>query len=147
MSYDNLATVHQLAAYVWFGSLLGTLMFTYLASRRSPDGLVLGAAKIVRISTLIGLPAALVLLIAGFWMMGIAGLNYGSAWVSIGFVAWLLAALVGSGLQHPAARRMRNAGLGSPEALRMARRIILICAVQIAVIIVAVWVMGAQPGG
>lgn len=146
MSYDTLALIHSLAAYIWLASLFGTLLFTTLGSRRSPEELVRGARSIVRFSTRVGLPAAVILLVAGFWMMGDRGGNYGSTWVTIGFVAWLLAAVAGSGLMHPAARRMRNAQAGSAEAQEMARRIALLGGVQIIVLVIAIWAMTSQPG-
>ena len=100
----------------------------------------------VRLAIRIGLPAAIILLIAGFWMMGDAGLNYGATWVSIGFVTWLLAAVVGSAIQHPTARKMRNAAPGSPEAIILAKRILWVGGAQIIVIAIAIWAMSAQPG-
>jgi len=146
VSYDTLKLIHSLAAYVWLGSLFGTLIFTTLSTRRSSAGAIVGATAIVRFSTRVGLPAAVVLLVAGLWMTSTGDVKLGSPWISIGFVTWLIAALVGSGLQHPAARKMRNADAGSAEALRMARRIVLIGGVQIIVLVVAIWVMGAKPG-
>jgi hypothetical protein len=129
MSYANLSLIHSIAAYAWFGSFFGTLIFATLASRRSPEGVVLGAVAI-----------------AGFAMMGQAGLNYGATWVSIGFATWLIAAVAGSGLQHPTARRMRNAAPGSPGQIREAKKILWIGAAQIIVIAIGIWAMSAQPG-
>jgi hypothetical protein len=146
MSYANLSLIHSIAAYAWFGSFFGTLIFATLASRRSPEGVVLGAVAMVRFSTIIGLPAAIILLLAGFAMMGQAGLNYGATWVSIGFATWLIAAVAGSGLQHPTARRMRNAAPGSPGQIREAKKILWIGAAQIIVIAIGIWAMSAQPG-
>ncbi len=145
MSYENLTLIHSLAAYVWLGALFGTLVFTTLGSRHGPEGLVHGARAMVRFFTLVGLPAAIILLIAGFWMMGQVGGNYGSTWITIGFVAWLVAALGGSAIMHPAARRMRNA-TSIDEAMRMARRIALAGGLQIIVLVIAIWAMTAQPG-
>jgi uncharacterized membrane protein len=146
MSYNALALIHSLAAYVWLGSLFGTLVFTTLGARRSPEELVRGAHAIVLFSTRVGLPAAIILLIAGFWMMGDRGGNYGSTWITIGFVTWLVAAVVGSALMHPAAKRMRKAAPGAPEAQEMARRIALVGGMQIVVLVIAIWVMTTQPG-
>ena len=146
MNYDALLWIHSIAAYVWLVSLLVSLVLAVLAARRGPEAVATRARTLVVVSTRVGLPAAVILLIAGFWMMGQASLNYGSTWVSIGFAAWLLAALVGSGFQHPLARRLRNAAPGGAEALKSARIILLIGVAQVFVLVVAIWAMSAQPG-
>lgn len=79
-------------------------------------------------------------------MVGTGEAPKGGIWITIGFVTWLLAALVGSGLMHPAARKMRNAAPGSDEAISYARRIALIGGGEIILIVIAIWAMGAQPG-
>ena len=145
MSYDALKVIHSLAAYVWLGSLFGSLIFATIQTRRSPNGVLTGAVAIVRFSTRVGLPAAVILLIAGLWMMMGYGVANGT-WISAGFVLWLLAALGGSALMHPAARRLRNA-TSDTEAIALARRIVLIGGAEIILVAIAIWVMGAKPGG
>lgn len=145
MSYDTLTVIHTLAAYVWLGSLFGSLIFATIATRRSANGVLTGAVAVVRFSTRVGLPAAVVLLIAGIWML--ASYNVGNGlWINIGFIMWLIAAVVGSALMHPAARKMRNAATDD-EAISYAKRIIWVGALEIIAIAVGIWVMGAQPGG
>lgn len=146
MSYDTLALIHSIAAYVWFGALFGSLVFATLASRRSADGALVGAFAMLRFSTRIGLPAAVILMIAGIWMMTEGGINWGATWISIGFLIWILAAVGGSGLMHPTARKLRTSAVGSPEATAYAKRIIWIGAAQIILIAIAIWAMSAQPG-
>ena len=145
MSYDLLKTIHMLAAYVWLGSLFGSLVFATVQTRRRANGVLVGALAIFRFSTRVGLPAAIILMIAGIWMMVGYGVANG-AWISAGFVLWLLAALGGSGLMHPAARRLRNAATDA-EAVEAARRIVLIGGGEIILVAIAIWVMGAKPGG
>jgi len=144
MSYDALTAIHSLAAYVWLGSLLGTLLATTIGSRKSISGLINGARIMVRFSTMIGLPAAIILLVSGIWMIG-TGNGPTGTWVMLGFVAWLVAAVIGSAMQHPAARKMRKAKTET-EAANYARRIALIGGAQIVVVVFAIWVMGAQLG-
>ena len=146
MNYNALTNLHSLSAYIWLVSLFGTLVFTTIASRRSPAGLIKGAIATVRFSTRVGLPAAVVLLLSGIWMIGTGNAPAGGLWLTIGFVAWLLAAVVGSALMHPAARKMRAAAPGSDEAVGYARRIALIGGAEIIMIVIGIWVMGAQPG-
>jgi hypothetical protein len=99
---------------------------------------------VVRFSTRIGLPAAVILLISGIWM--VAAFNLGSGmWINIGFILWLVAAVVGSALMHPTARKMRNATTDS-ESIALAKRIIWIGAGEIIAIAIAIWVMGVKPG-
>ena len=69
MSYDTLKVIHTLSAYVWLGSLFGSLIFATISTRRSPAGVLTGAVAVVRFSTRVGLPAAIVLLISGIWMI------------------------------------------------------------------------------
>ncbi len=144
MSYDALTAIHSLAAYVWLGSLLGTLLATTIGSRKSLAGLINGARIMVRFSTMIGLPAAIILLLSGLWMIG-AGNGSTGTWVLLGFVAWLAAAVIGTAMQHPAARKMRKAKT-EIEAANYARRIAVIGGAQIVVVVFAIWVMGAQLG-
>ena len=145
MSYDTLALIHSLAAYVWLGSLFGSLVFATLVTRRSENGVLTGAVAVVRFATRVGLPAAIILLISGIWML--VSYNVGNGlWINIGFIMWLIAAVVGSALMHPAARKMRNAA-SDAEAISYAKRIIWVGALEIIAIAVGIWVMGAQPGG
>jgi uncharacterized membrane protein len=65
--------------------------------------------------------------------------------LTIGFVAWLVAAVVGSALMHQAARKMRAAS-NSDEAISYARRIALVGGAEIILVVLAIWAMGAQPG-
>lgn len=146
MSYDTLALIHSIAAYVWFGALFGSLVFATLSTRRSADGVLVGAFAMLRFSTRVGLPAAVVLMIAGIWMMTEGGISWGATWISIGFLVWILVAVGGSGLMHPTARKLRNATVGSPEATGYAKRIIWIGGAQIILIAIAIWAMSAQPG-
>ena len=145
MSYDTLTVIHTLAAYIWLGSLFGSLIFATIATRRSANGVLTGAVAVVRFATRVGLPAAVVLLISGIWML--VSYNVGNGlWINIGFIMWLIAAVVGSALMHPAARKMRNAA-SDAEAISYAKRIIWVGALEIIAIAVGIWVMGAQPGG
>ncbi len=145
MSYDTLTVIHTLAAYIWLGSLFGSLIFATIATRRSANGVLTGAVAVVRFSTRVGLPAAVILLISGIWML--VSYNVGNGlWINIGFIMWLIAAVVGSALMHPAARKMRNAA-SDAEAISYAKRIIWVGALEIIAIAVGIWVMGAQPGG
>ena len=145
MSYDTLKVIHTLAAYIWLGSLFGSLIFATIATRRSANGVLTGAVAVVRFATRVGLPAAVILLISGIWML--VSFNVGNGlWINIGFIMWLIAAVVGSALMHPAARKMRNAATDD-EAISYAKRIIWVGALEIIAIAVGIWVMGAQPGG
>ena len=145
MSYDTLKVIHTLAAYIWLGSLFGSLIFATIATRRSANGVLTGAVAVVRFATRVGLPAAVILLISGIWML--VSYNVGNGlWINIGFIMWLVAAVVGSALMHPAARKMRNAATDD-EAISYAKRIIWVGALEIIAIAVGIWVMGAQPGG
>ncbi|MGI9188235.1 MAG: DUF2269 family protein [Gaiellales bacterium] len=144
MNYDTLKIIHTLAAYVWLGSLFGSLIFATVTTRRSANGVLTGAVAVVRFATRVGLPAAVVLLIAGIWM--VAAYNVGSGmWINIGFILWLVAAVVGSALMHPAARKMRNAATDD-EAIAYAKRIIWVGGGEIVAVAIAIWVMGAQLG-
>lgn len=144
MSYDTLKVIHSLAAYVWLGSLFGSLIFATISTRRSANGILTGAHAVVTFSTRVGLPAAVLLLIAGIWMIASYSVGNGM-WINIGFILWLIAAVVGSALMHPAARKMRNADTDA-EAIALAKRIIWIGGGEIIAIAIAIWVMGAQPG-
>ena len=145
MSYDLLKTIHAVAAYAWLGSLFGSLLYATVVTRRDPAGIFRGALGIVRFSTRVGLPAAVILLVCGIWMVADGGASGGSAWITAGFLLWIVAAVVGSGLMHPAFRKMRNAS--EAEAVLYAKRIVWIGGAEIIAIAAAIWVMGAKPGG
>ena len=145
MSYDLLKNIHMLAAYVWLGSLFGSLVFATVQTRRAPNGVLTGAVAILRFSTRIGLPAAVILLVAGIWMIVSYGIA-GGMWINIGFILWLLAAVGGSALMHPSAKKMRNA-TSDAEAIEYAKRVVLAGGAEIILIAIAIWVMGAKPGG
>ena len=124
MSYDTLKVIHTLAAYVWLGSLFGSLVFATVTTRRNANGVLTGALAVLRFSTRVGLPAAVVLLIAGIWMVASGD---------------------GGALMHPAARKMRNATTDA-EAIGYAKRVIWIGGGEIIAVAIAIWVMGAHIG-
>jgi uncharacterized membrane protein len=129
-TYTVLKTLHILAAAVWVG---GGLMLTILGmrarrNRDEPGQLTKTIAEISFVAPRSFIPASLVLVITGFWMVANGNLPY-DTWVILGIIGWAVTFITGNFFlapaSHKAADALATAGPGDPKTLSSVDRFLL----------------------
>ena len=96
------------------------------------------------------MPASILLLIFGIWTASEGNWDFGQAWISIGFAAFLFSFFLGMAFLGPESGRIKklvqDRSFEDPEVLRRIGRILLFSRIELAVLIVAIWAMVAKPG-
>lgn len=149
--YETLKFIHIVAAIavVGGGLFLTILMATAVVRKRAETILTLNS-----IGQWVGLrffaPAWVLLLAFGVWATLEGNLSFGDAWITIGFVVFAIAFLMGPTVHERHARQLKAAieteGPTSAPALDAARRDMLTSIGELALLIFAVWAMTAKPG-
>src|SRR5436305_1687896 len=129
-TYTVLKTIHVLAAIIWLG---GSLMLMILGERArrdrdDPPRLTRTIGEIAFVAPRTFIPASLVLVITGFWMVQDNGLPY-STWVVLGIIGWGVTFLTGNLFLGPsskkAAEALATAGPSEAQTLSYVDRLLL----------------------
>ena len=87
MDYLLLKWIHILSATILFGTGIGSAFFMFVANRRREiSGIYFAARHVVIADWLFTMPAVIVQLVTGLWLLSIAGYSVSDRWVS-----WALA--------------------------------------------------------
>lgn len=148
--YEGLIIVHILAAAILIGApvVIGGMLARLIGSGDERD--IIGFTNVADLAGRIFGPTALVLLITGIWGASEGNWDFGDAWISIGFAAWIALTIVGVTFHRVNGRRTREVveqqGAGSAAALVRLRRTLMVLSGEFAVLAVVVWAMVAKPG-
>ncbi len=149
--YEFLKFVHVLMAVIWVG---GGVLIQVLALRAT------GSKDAARTATFAGdaewvglrifMPASVLLLVFGVWAASEGNWDFGKAWISIGFGAFLFSFLLGMLVLGPESGRIKKLvranGFEHPEVQRRLSRIYAFSRFELLVLLVAIWAMVAKPG-
>ena len=150
-TYQWLLTVHILAAVVWVGGGF-TLQMMAIRVSRDPDPARLAAfARDVEVVGMrVFLPASLVLLLFGFWLVHEGNWSLSEGWLTFGLIVIGISIVTGAGFLGPEAGRVARVieqqGPASPEARRRISRIFLVSRVELVLLVLTVVAMTAKPG-
>ena len=144
--YEFLVFVHVLMVVVWVG---GDLAIQVLALRakgaKEPARMAAFSADAEWIGLRVFMPASLLLVIFGIWAAIEGNWDFGQAWISIGFAAFLFSFFLGMAFLGPESGRIKalveERGLDHPEVTRRTRRMLLFSRIQLLILIVAIWAM------
>lgn len=147
--YEGLKTVHVLAAVIWVG---GAFYLQALVPRvratSSPDRLGALSQDIGWLGQRIFLPASLILVITGFWMVAELDLEY-EEWIIFGIVVWTLSFISGAFFLGPEGGRLgeliEREGMTDAAQSRL-NRILVISRVELVLLILVVIAMVAKIG-
>jgi uncharacterized membrane protein len=147
--YEALRFVHVLAAMVWLGGAAIAQVFA-LRMKHAEPGHRLGFAKDQRAAARsVFVPAQVVLLGTGVWMVADApAIGFSQAWIVIGIAVVVVGLVVATVVVPPRvsdAIGHMEAGRG-PEAAATMRRIGLVVRGVLVLLVVSVWVMLQKPG-
>jgi uncharacterized membrane protein len=147
--YDWLKFGHVLMAIVWVG---GAIAMQLLASRVQRVGtraqLVEMTEHIEFVATRLFIPASLILLILGIWMVSLRW-SFGQTWVILGIAMFLYSFISGSLYLSPQMRKVKavvqREGTDSDEVAALAGRIFLVSRVELVFLVLIVLDMVLKP--
>ena len=149
--YEFLKFVHVLAAAAWVGGGIVMQILAMRARRSNDPGRIAafsGDAEAVGVRVF--MPAAIVLLVSGIWAALRGDLDFGQAWISIGFAAVIATLFLEMGFLGPESGRLKaliaERGPTDPDVGRRVGKILLLARIELVVLVVAVWAMVVKPG-
>ena len=150
-TYKVLLTLHILAAVIWVGGAAMLQLLGIRASRASsPEHQAGFAADVEFVGMRTLLPASLVLIVTGVWLVHEGAWSYGTAWVSIGLAVWIVSALTGALFLGPQSgklsKEIETLGIRSPAAQKRLRTIFLTSRVELVLLLLVVCDMVLKPG-
>lgn len=148
--YEIVLLVHVLAAIVWVG---GACALQVLAWRVIGRDEALEIARFSGDAELVGmrvfLPASIVVVLAGGWMVYDGAWALEQLWVGLGLALYLLSFLTGMGFLGPESGRISKLtaehGPEHPEVQRRIKRILLISRIELIWLIAIVALMVLKP--
>jgi uncharacterized membrane protein len=144
--YEFLLFVHVLAAVIWVG---GNISLHFIAHRAISSGDPTRMAAFAKdaewIGTRLYVPAALVLVGAGVWMVLDAELGFGRGWIMAGIGGLTFSLLLGMLFNGPESKRLGalidERGATDPEVERRIRRLVGSGRVELVVLLTVVFFM------
>ncbi|HZT90726.1 MAG TPA: DUF2269 family protein [Gaiellaceae bacterium] len=144
--YALFKTIHVVAAIVWLGG--GILVFV-LGVRAQRASNVEDMTAIARFGAFAGerifAPAGLVVVAMGVAMMINTDWGWGTFWIDAGLVGYATTFVTGVGFLSPTAKKIAAAEPGSPEALALIDRVLLVLRVDVAVLLLVIADMVTKP--
>ena len=149
--YEFLLFVHVLMAVTWVGGDIAIQVLSVRATRaKDPVRTASLTGDIEWMGLRVFMPASILLLIFGIWTASEGNWDFGQAWISIGFAAFLFSFFLGMAFLGPESGRIKklvqDRSFEDPEVLRRIGRILLFSRIELVVLIVAIWAMVAKPG-
>ncbi len=140
--------LHLLSAMVWVGGSVMTQVFGARIGRSGDQAQTLtfskGAATATRVLSVAGLSTAVwgILLVADVELF-----EFEQTWIVLGFGGVLVGALLGAMFFGPQIRKLiGQLESGEDSADETIKRIVLVSALELVVLVVVVWAMVVKPG-
>lgn len=149
MAYNFFKFLHIVAIVVWIGGVVAVGVLNARFARREAASVLAAVARQSRFvgAFVIG-PAALTALVAGIVMMYVSHVGF-TLWIVWGIVAMILSIALGATVLRRAgtqlSERVAAADSGDPHVALLERRLALWSAVNIVVLLSAIWVMVFKP--
>lgn len=148
--YNLLKFVHVLAAATWVGGAITLKIQSDRALRSDPDRAAQLASETERVGSTVLMPASIVLLVAGLWMIFESDIGFGPLWVKLGLAIYVISAVAGAVFLGPLYKQVgvlrAERGAGDPELTSRLQRISALSWVDMALLVAAVFVMTVKPG-
>ena len=148
--YDWLKAIHILMAIIWVGGGF-TTQFLVSRLRSEPVRMVKTAKDVEWMGNHIFLPASLVLLAMGLWMVfGFELWEITDTWVLIGLGGIVATIITGAGYLGPSIKKINamvdERGVEDPEVAAKIERLFVISRIDLAVLTLVVLDMAIKPG-
>ncbi len=148
--YEWLKAVHILMAIIWVGGGFAGQILVSRMRKADPVRMVKTAADLEWIGAHVFLPASLVLLGAGLWMVFSFEIwQLSDPWVLIGLFGFLATVVTGAGFLGPQTKKVRalveEKGAEDPDVQTAMSRLFLISRIDLAVLMLIVVNMAVKP--
>ena len=143
-----LKVIHVLAAITAVGANLTYAFWLRRAGTDDRERLVFTIDSIRRLDNRIATPAYIVLLITGIGMVLSGAFSFGELWIQIAIGLYVLAVLIGIFLYSPTLRRQLAEAEKNPKSAEyqaVASRSNILGIVEVAIVLVIVYLMVAKP--
>lgn len=140
--------LHIVAAAAWLGGNLVMMMMPGLLASGGPPTMLTLARASLALGRVFFTPAAVATLLTGIWLVIETGVSWGAAFVSIGFAAVGISAVLSMLLVAPATRRRIAAleGGDDEQARSLAPRASFYGVINVLVLLTTYWAMVARWG-
>jgi uncharacterized membrane protein len=141
--------LHVLSAVIWVGG--GFMLQVLLARSRKlgPETMNQFTQAAEWTSNRIFMPASFAALIFGIATTQVGGYDWAAPWIGIGFVGFLISAIIGMAVLGPTSKKLKELGPErgphDPVVTHLARRIDLAGKVDLIVLVIVVFVMVTKP--
>lgn len=148
--YELLLFVHVLAAATWVGGAVILKVQTGRALKADPDRAAELALETSQVGTTVLMPASIVLLIAGLWLVFEGDWGFGPLWVKLGLGIYVVSAVAGAVFLGPLYKKIgelrAERGPGDAEVTSLVQRIATLSWIDLVLLVAAVFVMTVKPG-
>ena len=149
-AYQLYLFVHVAAAIVWVGAAALQAMLGARAVREGNPARTLAFAGDAEWTGLrLYLPANLLVLVSGLFLVHEGGWGYGTVWIDVGLAGWALSFATGAALLGPGWGRIARIedpeGAGAAPLGHAVRRLVLVTFVDLAVLSAVVFAMAVKP--
>lgn len=148
--YELLLFVHVLAAATWVGGAIMLKIQSDRALRTDPDRAAELALETERVGTRVLMPASIVLLVAGLWMVFEGDWGFEPLWVKLGLAIYVISAVAGAVFLGPLYKQVgalrAERGPGDAELTARLQRISTLSWIDMGLLVAAIFVMTVKPG-
>ena len=148
--YELALFLHILAAMIWIGGAISIqILAIKIVGRDDAAEITRFTGDIEQIGLKVFMPASLVVVLAGAWMVYDGPWELSNAWVAIGLGLYALSFLTGMGFLGPESGRISKLtaehGAEHPEVLRRIKRIFLVSRIELVWLLAIVALMVFKP--
>lgn len=149
--YEWLVLFHIVTAAVWIGgAVYGSAVAALVKRSDDPQDAVRHAGYAEWVNGRVIAPAAAVLVITGMAAVAEGPWEYSQAWISIGFLVWVIGFGIGAAFYTPQYRQVRQLakrlGPGSDQVRSRLRTITMVSHIELVLVVIAVFAMVTKPG-
>ena len=144
-----LVAIHVLCAVIWIGGAFATQLYVLRARTHGPASLAVFAKDTEFVGTRTFLPASVILLLTGIWLVSRDVFTL-EEWVVYGLVVIAISIVTGAGVLGPESGRvatlLEERGPEDAEVQRRIGRLFVVSRVELVLLISVVIVMVTKPG-
>jgi uncharacterized membrane protein len=144
--YEFLLFVHITGAVVWLGGAFTFQMYAFVVHRGGdPDEMARFAGRAGVLGERMFVPASLVVVLAGIWLIVDGNWDWGQLWVIFALVTFAASFLTGLLVISPIAKRIPVVGPTTPEGQALIQRLFTILRIDLAFMYAIVFAMVVKP--
>ena len=148
--YELWLAIHIVCAVLWVGGGVSVhVLGRMYTSEGDPAAMLDFNRKAISIGNRLYAPVSVVLIVAGVLLVEEVGYDYGSLWIVLGFLGWILGFVVGIGFYTLQGKRIDAAvaaeGASSETVAAGIRRVLLVNSVEVLILLLVVVDMAVKP--